>query len=283
MKKFIKDICLFSAPILLFIAFLIFLYFVGYQSGELREINDSITAQRENHSILLGMGYNEQTLYYKLTNANYYKAELIALGTSRAMQFKSNYFKKNFYNCGGAVGGNYNEYRNFLENLTYIPEFILLDLDAWVFNDAWNKNCLEYDDYVEIIQADRSENSILKTMTSDYISGKWKLSDLRCYSKNIGFNGKIKDEGFLYDGSYYYGSVYRHPEQQEDYKFVNTKERIVKGISRFEYGENIDNDTIKQLKNLLDYCSEKGIYVVGYIAPYAPSIYADMTKSIVVS
>lgn len=276
MKRFIKNLFLFFLPVLLFFTAMIPFYRAAVNSGEFRDLQENIKAQRNNQSILLGLGYNEQTPYYKLSNANYYKAEVIALGTSRVMQFKKEFFKSNFYNCGGAVGGNYNEYINFLKNLTYKPKVILLGLDQWVFNDAWNQSCKEYTGFIKIEQEKRNKAVMLKKIVKDWKHKKWKLSDLDMYPNNIGFNGRIKDAGFMADGSYYYGDVYRNPQGQKDYLFKDTYVRIMKGNGRFEWGMHIDTDTMKQLRSLLAYCSDNQIRVVGILPPFAPSVYGKM-------
>ena len=280
MKKFIKDVIfLVIIPYLLVWAPTVPFYFMVKDTGELESITINLKKQRENHKILIGLGYNEQTSYYKLVNANYYQKDVIALGTSRVMQFKHEFFNKNFYNCGGAVRGNYDEYLNFLQNLTYKPDIILLGLDAWVFNDAWNKNCLQYDKFRNIQEIDRGKGAVIYSIIKDWILKKWEIADLDLYPDNIGFNGCVKDEGFMYDGSYYYGYIYRSPEKQKDYKFVDTLQRISKGISRFEWAKEIDDETFVQLENLLHYCQKSQIYVIGFLAPFAPSIYAEMVKS----
>lgn len=279
MRRFVKDVFAWSVPILIIVAIFFGFYAVGYFSGEFQNIDKLIEAQRKNHSIILGMGYNEQKEYYKVENANYYKAEVIALGTSRAMQFKELYFETDFYNCGGAVSGNYNEYVNFLKNLDYIPSVIILDLDAWVFNEAWNYNRSDYEEYVEITLADRNKLAMTKSIIIDFFNGKWELSDLQAYPDNVGFNGKIQDSGFMYDGSYYNGFTPRYPAEAADYEFADTLRRIEEGSSRFEYGKHIDEDTLIQLENFLGHCKENGIYVIGYLAPFAPSIYQTMEEN----
>ena len=65
----------------------------------------------------------------------------------------------------------------------------------------------------------------------------------------------------------------------EDYQFKDTFSRIEEGKYRFEWGERIDNDTLDQLKNLLDYCSEKKIYVIGILPPFAPAVYSKIEQS----
>ncbi len=279
MKRFIKNILLFFLPVILFCCAMIPFYLAAVNCGEFKDIEDNIEAQRKNHNMLIGLGYNEQTSYYKLVNANYYQADVVALGTRRVMQFKKEFFKSSFYNCGGAVGGNYKEYVNFLENLTYKPKVILLGLDQWVFNDAWNRSCKEYTGFMKIEKENRNKGAMLKKIVKDWTRRKWRFSDLKLYPGNIGFNGRIKDSGFMYDGSYYYGNIYRNPEEQEDYQFKDTLDRVTKGNRNFEWGNHVDADTLVQLKELLSHCSNNNILVIGFLPPFAPTINDKMTKS----
>lgn len=279
MKKFIFNILCFFMPIFVVLLGILPFYIVSLYSGELKDIDKSIEEQRLNHQVLIGMGYNEQKEYYKISNANSYKARVIALGTSRVMQFKQEFFKADFYNCGGAVSGNYNEYVNFLKNLSYEPEVLLVGLDSWVFNDAWNQVRDDYEEFVKIEKPNRDEKTIIKAVLEDWVKKKWVFADLEKYPNNIGFNGRVKDDGFMYDGSYYNGDTYRNPDKHTDYLFVDTLNRIATGTSRFEWGEHVDQDTFVQLENLLSYCKERNILVVGFLTPYAPAIYDVMINS----
>lgn len=236
MKKFICQLFIFMIPFGIILVVFCFFMRVGYVTGEFRDFDTLIQKQREDHCIFIGMGYNEQTAYYKLTNANYYQADVITLGTSRVMQFKSEYFYRTFYNCGGAVTGNYDVYQNFLESLKYCPKIILLGLDEWVFNDAWNETCPKYSDYTAITLIDRNKLVMTENIMKDYARGKWSFNEIKNYDMNYGFNGRIRDKGFQWDGSFYYGNVYRKPELQEDYLFVDTLSRIDGGYGGFEWG-----------------------------------------------
>ena len=103
--------------------------------------------------------------------------------------------------------------------------------------------------------------------------------DILNYPGEIGFNGRIKQNGFQRDGMYFYGDIYRHPEQATDYQFKDTLERIETGTRRFEYGDEIYEKTIKDLEGLIKYCKEQGITVVGFLAPVAPTIIDTMMAS----
>ncbi|MBQ3799689.1 MAG: hypothetical protein II837_05270 [Treponema sp.] len=279
MKLFLKNISLFLLPLWIALLFLVWIFFQARQTGEFDTVEHNSEIQRNNHGCLMGMGYNESTAYYKLLNADYYKAPVISLGTSRVMQFKKDFFLTDFYNCGGAVAGNYNEYKNFLENLAYTPETVIIGLDSWVFNDAWNRQVANWHGFKKIETVPRSILSISISIAKDWISKKWSARDLNRYPGNRGFNGRIKDEGFMYDGSYYYDYIYRDPTSSSDYQFANTLWRIQNNTSRFEWGEHIDGDTLVQLENLLSYCKEKNITVIAFLPPFAPTVYDAMEKS----
>ncbi|SHI95616.1 hypothetical protein SAMN02745671_02222 [Anaerovibrio lipolyticus DSM 3074] len=195
------------------------------------------------------------------------------------MQFRSDYFTTTFYNCGGAVGGNYDEYLNFLKNLDYTPKCIILGLDAWVFNHEWNYNCRVYDELVPVTEIPRPKMTLVKAVITDWLDNKWSFSDIDMYPQNIGFNGRIKDQGFMIDGSYYNGYIYRNPQASSDYMFKDTYKRIETGTARFEWGANVDLKTLTKLDALLAYCAEKGIYVIGFSPPFAPSVISAMYDS----
>lgn len=201
MKKFLRKLLLYLAPFC--VLALPFLY-VAVKSKEIMDYDKIIKAQNISENALVGMGYNEQTVYYKYKNTVDKKPDVIALGTSRVMQFRSLYFKIPFYNCGGAVSGNYDEYLNFLKNLesAKLPQYILLGLDSWVFNDNWNNNYSEYKTR-SIDKYPIKKMSIIKRIVDDYSLHKWNFRQILEGYDNIGFNGIVKGNGFQKDGSYY--------------------------------------------------------------------------------
>lgn len=278
MKKFLCKMTIYFTP------FLIVIFSFGsimIYSGELCDIDKIKRYQYESEQdMLVGMAYNEQTAYYKLANANMRNVNVMTLGTSRVMQFKDFFFLNSFYNCGGAVNGNYNEYTNFLNNMDKqaLPQFIILGIDSWVFNDAWNYS---YSDlkYSLIAKKEPDKIGIFKKIVEDYFIGKWNFRDFINGYGNIGFNGVLKGNGFMNDGSYYYGAEYRNPKSNSDYNFIDTFGRIDMGTARFEYGSEVDEESINYLETLLNYCKENNIMVIGFITPFAPSVVERMYKS----
>lgn len=279
MKKFCKDFLAFLMPFLcVCIAVIPFLY-VGFQTGELRDFDELIERQRSDRSVKIGMGYNEQTGYYKIQNANYYQADVIALGTSRVMQFRADHFSGSFYNCGGGVAQNYREYLYFLTDLQYKPKMILLGMDSWVFNDAWNRQLPVLTSDMPVMMIERNKTVMLRDIIKDFVAHKWELKSVKQYPNNYGFNGCIKNSGFRWDGSNDYGILCQELEQDQNDRFQDTFDRIAKGSSRFEWGNHADPETKAYLEELLRYCRENGIEVVGFATPFAPCVYEMMIQS----
>lgn len=273
MKKFIGRLIIYIVP---FLVVLVPLLTVVIISGELDDFDRIIQRQNEaEHEMLVGMAYNEQTSYYKSANANVHKAKIMALGTSRVMQYKEYFFLESFYNCGGAVNRNYDGYINFLECIEAdsLPEYIILGMDSWVFNETWIKE--NQQEYSTIVQNDINKVGLCKRIFEDYLRGKWRYSNFINRYDNIGFNGIVKGTGFMKDGSYYYGAIYRNP----DYNFDKSYERIENGSLNFRYGNKVAEESVQYLKEFLDYCNKKNIKVIGFIPPYAPAVIEKMEQS----
>lgn len=279
MRRFIKNVLLFVIPFVLMSPFILWFYHIGYSAGEFKDVDEVIKMQRENESSLLGLAYNEQNAYYKISNANYYQADVITLGTSRVMQIRQEYFTVTFYNCGGGASDNFDQYLNFVKNLEYQPKIIILGLDCWVFNDNWNKSVTSYSEFTTIDRIERPLPGMMNSLIADWLEKKWTRDSLNNFPDNIGVNGLVKNNGFRSDGSYCYGDIYLHPEEQEDYQFKSTINRINSGIARFEFGDEVDRESVEMLSDFLSYCKENAIYVIGFSAPLAPSIYDRMTDS----
>lgn len=276
MKKFILKMIIYMFP---FVVLISPFFYVGIKSKEIYDFDKIIEIQNQSESMMLGMGYNEQTHYYKYKNANMLGAEVLALGTSRVMQIKESYFSVPFYNCGGAVSSNFDEYLNFMKSLDEdaMPHYLILGLDSWIFNDNWNCE-LEYSEDHQITKNKVNAIGIIKKIMEDYLSNKWTFQEFFEGYQNIGFNGIIKGNGYKKDGSYYYTDIYLNPEKQQDYNFANTLKRVEIGNSRFAFGSEIDSETLLFLDDLLGFCRKNQIEVVAFIPPFAPSVIDRMEE-----
>lgn len=245
--------------------------YVCEESGELMDVDEMIAIQQSQSDTLIGLAYSNPANYLKLKTAFVLEADVITLGTSRVMQFSERYFSTSFYNTGGGVSGNFDEYTNFLENLEveYEPEVIILGLDSWIFNSGWRGEQVKYDEFISIEKSKIGIGDVIFSMLSDYGEGKWNISDLY-HSKQIGMNAIENGDGFRADGTYRYNNIIRNYETNNAIEHQVTIEYIENGTKRFQYGDSVDMETVDELDELLKYCNAREIEVVAIIPPFAP-------------
>ena len=198
--------------VILFIPVLIDVLFV-YNAGENSGFDEIIGLQKSKDAIY-GTALNQNSFLYKLEMVREEKPKIIALGSSRVLQFREEYFTKSFVNCGGAM--HYlKEGVLFLQEMVkyHKPDVIILGLDCWWFNE----------DYLQPTGFSHHQNNG-KTLTIEKlttpidliykgtISFKDFIDILICkYPKNIvsdnysiGLQAIKMQGGFRKDGSYFY-------------------------------------------------------------------------------
>lgn len=117
---------------------------------------------------------------------------------------------------------------------------------------------------------------IIKMAMRDFYGQKWSFSEIRGNKDGlIGFNAIINRNGFLDDGSYYYGSVYSG-ENIHDENFESTFRRVESGKELFSHASDADLEAIEEIRKIFDLCKEKGIHVITYTPPYAPAVIDKM-------
>lgn len=290
MKRFLLKLFLFLLP---FIPLFGLPAYVLWRSGEMEEIGRIIDLQsRPRPSVLFGLAYSNPVKLYKLETVLERRPRMLALGSSRVMQFRSAFFRDgaSFYNAGGGVS-EVGHFRRFLERLPrgHEPALILAGLDHYFFNPSW------FNDVEGDIGRPEARHTRLsgiyvgawKKVWGDYFAGKLELDRLRetpAETTLIGAMARMNRSGFRNDGSYYYGSYIKAMlagdcESQEDCGFRNTLDRIEKGYGRFEYGDRVSDSSLALLEDFLSACASRHIKVIGFLPPYAHQVYAAMLSS----
>ena len=276
MKRFIIKIVVFLLPIMLIcipIGLLLKVYGESYVNFE-RIITDDKYE-------LIGQKFSESnTLGIKTIIANKNKPKVVAIGSSRVLQFREEMFKEPFYNYGYTTTSN----GTILPSLNLItenspPKYLILGLDQWNFNKKWDKR--EYPSYV-------SRNTNIKNISFTSIPAFLKevlesKNVLSIPEGMVGLNAVNYNNGFRRDGSRDYGNRIEKLELNdttlEDYQFKNTLSRIQNGNNRFDYGENIDLSDLKYIIDIIEHCKNKNINLFIYMPPFAPSVWAAMERS----
>lgn len=280
MKKYISKVIIFLLPIVIFI---LIPSLVLRISGEaFCNIDDAITIGSEKQYIL-GYAYNGKGTnyeYFKFQKTVKIKPEVLALGSSRVLQFRDYMFKKSFYNAGFTVG-TIDDYLTFLKQLPkdYKPEFLILGFDQWMFNESYYNNKEPYPNNIyslnRSLDTDNGFMNILKVY-KEIFNGKINYKNINQKSDTLyfGLNALINKKGFRNDGSFDYGINHQYYKDFDSVNifFKREIEWIDKGEKYFVYGKNINQSALAKYKELLIYCQDKNINLISFLPPLPNTI-----------
>ena len=268
LRALLRRVSLFLAPLLLIAGpLLISLEMVGELVG-----CEEIVEEQLAHDSLVAMAYSNPARCLKAKMVDARKPTIVALGSSRVMQFREFFFMKpnGFYNAGGAVA-RIRDFNAFLEEVdTEDIELFVIALDQYYFNH-------DFDDLTKSPKSFQNRYSAMRvlrkqSLLENYWEGKIDLARLGRPAR-IGLTALMYDEGFRPDGSYRKGRLIEFPELAEDIAFHDTFDRIEAGDRRFQYGAEVNPAALIELDRFLNACQEKGIQVIAILPPYAHEVW----------
>ena len=279
MKRFLLRLFVWAlVPVLL-----LFSLFAGLliHTGELTSPDQLI------QDTLAGKTTLVEPLYFGGEFQNWYKAqvawakgaEVLVLGTSRTMQIRGCMLPgaESFYNGGGGIS-DLDELLDYLSRFEEekLPRLLILGLDQYFFNSVWS-GCEEA---IPWNYGSSPMNPLASTVDAirRYGWGSYSLRAVLSAAPGcVGLPACARQRGFSPDGSYHYGLDAE--DGAVDLTFDDARRRITSGVSRFEYGDTVNSNALDRLDEVLTFCDEKGISVIGFFPPYAPSIGAIMQQS----
>jgi hypothetical protein len=286
MKKLILKIIIFCIPlILVLLPPSLYLFKIKENFFDIENFIENSNSDK----YLIGYTYNEKNykfLKWKIINTKP-KYEIWSLGSSRAMQFRSEMFDSSFYNAGFTIG-RINEFLPFMKSIDHskYPDVLIVTLDTWMFNTKHDKVEDVVDETKWINSFKMYPNfSIFKSAWVDLI--KDRFSQNKTYNTEgyfrVGYNALYKNSGFRNDGSFYYGEQIKKLLANDstclDYQFKSTFTKIDKGIDRFEYGINPNPKAFEELRKFIHFCKSNKINVVLVLPPFAETICNKMLSS----
>lgn len=288
MKKFISKITVFSTPLI--VVFLIPVVFLFMTGENYKSIDDTVKSKND---YLIGYAYHESNYrYLKQIELEYRQPQhIIALGSSRVLQFRDKMFTKPFYNAGYTISS-ISDFIPFIEsNLeNKKPEVLLIALDQWMFNENWD-NLEDYNISEKQWNSSFSFKASGRTILNvwlDLFSSKYGFEILvgsteQSKPKKIGLNAIVNNKGFRKDGSIFYGTqihkLLSNDSTANDFRYWDTYSRIENGNRRFEYGAKVNDKAIQALSDLLLFCKRRNIYVVAILPPFANNVNLKMNQS----
>jgi hypothetical protein len=284
MKKFCLKIAVFILPLFLFLAPPIYIL---NHSGE--NFNDLDATLKSNRKAIIGYSYNEKNYRYLkwkklMTNKSF---EVIALGSSRVLQFRENMFETSFYNAGYTISG-VADFVPFLKTIPKEkhPKYLIIGLDQWMFNKNWDeiKTIKNASFWTEAFHKNPDIKTIFKTW-QDLLASKYSvnMSNHKNEIQLIGLNACVNNLGFRNDGSMEYGKDIEkkivNDTTANDYNFNDTFSRIEEERIQFKYANSINPKAISELEKLLIYCKNNQIHVVAFFPPFADAVNKKMNDT----
>ena len=173
MKRFLKILALFLAPVILLLGMF---SLALVRSGELTPTADIEAAALNGGLELFGLAYRDDTRALKQAVANARGADVLVLGTSRSMQLRGAFFASDsFYNAGGGIAY-ISQAQVFLENMPpdARPKHLLLVLDQYFYNETWTS--IEPEDSAALRPYTQPDAFYaLRRALADYLDGKYSL------------------------------------------------------------------------------------------------------------
>jgi hypothetical protein len=288
MKKFFLKLALIVVPIFLLLAFPIFVMVIG---GELTPPDDVIARQQVDRDILYAPAYSDFELYYRMQSTLAHQPDVLVLGNSRTLFIRSQFFNPGtkFYNAGLLSKGIQN-YRVILDHIPVAtqPKIMIIDLEQYQFNYS-NLDFSSYYNLQPAFVKPQPMQYILNLVVRswplvyrDYFEKKFSIRELlaaRKTNNRIGLIAITANEGFRQDGSYRNGTYVDHPHSPRnyDYGFKSSFALIQSQQGYFRANPaGVSQDAVDETDALLKEAKARGIYIIAYMPPYAPTIYSAL-------
>jgi hypothetical protein len=280
LRSFLLKLLLFSLPFA--IPFLLFTGFLMY-TGESMPLSSVVAMQMGDEPVLYRPRYGNRDPQFKLLSTNTRQPDVVAVGSSRVLQFRSPFFNRDrssFYNAGGPAW-QLDHVTHLVENLNYTPRVLILGLDQPWFNEAYPGDPFEpslepSSDFDHIFMVNRSVmQSLLDGEPLDF-SRMLGRRDPGFGGMALGLRAIRDGHGFRNDGSEQYGDFfvarYLYPENER----ARHLSLMQNGQDMYARGREVSASALEQVERLLRYCDERGIFVIGFLPSYMPSLYQQM-------
>jgi len=258
-------------------------------SGELDSV-ETVVEKQISENTLYGSGTNQNTFFYKLELLKVTKPNIVALGSSRVMQFRKEMFNTSFCNTGGAINS-VDEAEKFVNEMLkgHKPKIVIFGLDDWWFNPnspaaSW-KN--PEDDTSTQITFEKIIAPYMwlyeeKITFNDYllllINKKSMFQSKLTINALLGISAIKRETGFRSDGSYFYGNMLV-TTNVNDYQFKDTLRRIHSGVDRFEYSDTMSKENRDKTISIFRKLKANNIIVVAFIPPFSQTAYLEINST----
>ena len=223
--------------------------------------------------VLFLSGINQNSYRYKLALFDRERPDVVAIGSSRAMELRGELFSRSFITLGGAV--------NNLENLESVaahvaasatpPKHAYVLIDPWLFNDRYVDNRAAVPDFPVAISADLLWAGLKSLRRGDWVSTMFRSPDLGIHALNY-------QEGFARDGSQYYWGTQTGLVKPYDVQFATTFARIDGDHKNFQRNSRADPALVSRICKAIAVLRQSTPGIVLIAPPFASPVWARLSQ-----
>lgn len=245
--------------------------------GELDSGLQIATKMEQGNTCITGLASGRlDTIDYKLQSYSLRKPDVVVVGSSRAMQYTENFFRGSFYNMGG-MAADVAELEFTIQEMLKIhtPSVFVITADFWWFNST--SASVWYNQK----KGERRWGGAMRIGLLPFlwmVEGKLSANEYREHlltstGCQIGMAAFRRREGFLPDGSYFYGDRYITLGSQT---YKDAFEKIDLSVGQYKHGTAASVEDVQRLIDLIHEVESHGADVVLVAPPVAPPVKSYM-------
>ena len=265
---------------------------VGYmlrRTGEQSDVSRIVYEQQRTDAMYLSL-LNDNEFQYKVELVRNRGPDIVALGSSRILPLREEFFDTSFANAGRAVT-QINQASAFLRAIEPggLPAVILFGLDFWWFHDV-RARAAAYEpdpaqdgdgiiglDKMRLLYGHWAEGRVpVRGVLGKVVFDEEPAWNRRFGFRSMGLSALAGFHGFRRDGSYFYGGLLVGRTETDDTGFDETLERIEQGTSRFAHGDAISEMAWTMLIEFVRSAEAQGVHVILFMQPVAPVVAAKL-------
>lgn len=220
-------------------------------------------------------GVHQQALPYKMALMDRIRPQVVAIGSSRAMQVRGEFFARSFTNLGGSANSipELELLAGSLAHAARRPSLAIVFVDPWWFSDKFSEAYVPAtaSQYPRYLFGDLLIETALLLRNGNWLSR-------HVSTRNLGIFAMLKNEGFSRDGSYDYLATVTGQRQSGDIHFSYTMGLIAQSGRRFERGAHADPLLVARACRSLASIRENSDHLIVIAPPLAPKIWREMSR-----
>ena len=283
MKRFLRNLAVFSIPFVLVLAFPLSVFLLSGEQLSMASVVERQQSSSDDIRYLSAITSTTDRPYKFLSMAKVDPA-IAVIGTSRTLTIRSGFFKdpSAFYNAGynGGPSLHTQDLITFINSVPDDGSLKVLLFDATDYLTVAAEGPVQNDSYLSRYHTFFTTS--WRTLYASYFSGKFSYLQLLKKTgtdKNIGITAHLYGQGYRKDGSLDRKTTLTpaqlaasvHTETDREVAAIRTD-----SAAETEYSATIPQQDLDSIAQFLALCKARNIYVIGYLAPSANEIDMEM-------